>query len=132
MEWDAVGAAAAGLILGAAAWLRERGRRKAATDPWDGHTERRHRPERITGSRVVALLEAGRSPMPRHWAEFVDARAQHKVSNAIAPLVLQMGNIEADVKELKGSIDDVKENVETLKRIANRLIGRLLPDEPVG
>jgi len=127
MDWNAVGAAVAGLILGAGSiatpWLRAKARHRRAQQPWDG-VDRRRRTERLNGHRVVALIEESAAPMPRHWATHVDERAAHKANNVIAPTVLLLSKLEEQVKS-------TNEAVEDLSRIIQRLIGRLLPGEPV-
>lgn len=129
MDWNAAGAAVGGVIVGAGGvlgpWLRSRKKHKALQEPWDGVTDRRHKRERLTGGKILNLLEEDESPMPRHWQTYIDTRMAHKINNAMNPVNVQLGRVEAEVAEMK-------EGVSRLEGVINRLIGRLLPNEPVG
>lgn len=127
IDWSKIGEAVALLMAGASTglipWLRSRKKSRQYEEQWDG-SERRSRREVLTGSRIVYLLEEGECPMPRQWIAFVDSRASHKANNVVNPLVGQIARLEGEVREVHKLLNELNSTV-------NRIIGRLLPNEPV-
>lgn len=116
------------LGVGGGLWaLRERIQRKRlqrTVEPWDGETERRT-PDGLSGRLIVDALEQDRADMPEHWREFVELRAEHKANGAISGPMLLLQHLEREVLE-------IKTGQRTNTRLLERLVGRLLPNEPLG
>lgn len=129
IDWNQVGTAVGLILVGAGSvlvpWIRSIRKKRKNLTPWDGITERRGHRNRLTGDKIVSLIEEDESLMPRHWMVYVDSRAAHKAANAVNPLAVRMSAMETELKGVTSALRDIEGTL-------NRVIGRLLPNEPIG
>lgn len=135
IDWPTIGGIAAATASGAYGWWQRRKRKLAERpDAWDGE-ERRQGDPKLDGRRLVVLLEESEVRMPQHWLQVIDARVEHKLSNAMAAPLLRLSALEHEVQRLRETFeqkaDELGERMNTLSGLVQRLIGRTFPNAPL-
>lgn len=78
---------------------------------------------KIDGTDIVALIEDGKSPLPRQWATWVDERIEHKLRNVLGTVNLHMEITEqklAGLAPIDLKLDDVQQRLARIEGMLDR------------
>lgn len=81
----------------------------------------------LTAFTIVDLIERANTPFPRNWGTLMDDRIVHKINNHPG-----LQQAVAQLREVRDGVGEVKQEVKTLTKTVDRMIGKLFPEEPLG
>lgn len=80
---------------------------------------------KMTGTGLVLMLEADKSPLPRHWVDEVDRRFDHKTRSIVATLNSHMETTREKLEALQSATSDQDEKLDDQTQRLARIEGKL-------